>query len=129
MLHQTVHAPDHTNRSSISATDTMNSGTQPIVIPHQPIALSATSEVHCFYGPLINTAHLHDASANNNVHVSNASRTTHPETRLEILVCAVLVLVAVRFALWTMMAELCFSVDDFIRAKRVSNCYMQEKKN
>ena len=26
----------------------------------------------------------------------------------------VLVLVAVRFALWTMMAELCFSVDDFI---------------
>ena len=30
------------------------------------------------------------------------------------LVCIVLVLVAVRFGLWTMMAELCFSVDDFI---------------
>ena len=28
--------------------------------------------------------------------------------------CVVLVLVAVRFGLWTMMAELCFSVDDFI---------------
>ena len=28
--------------------------------------------------------------------------------------CVVLVLVAVRFASWTMMAELCFSVDDFI---------------
>ena len=27
----------------------------------------------------------------------------------------VLVLVAVRFCLWTMMAELCFSVDDYIR--------------
>ena len=27
----------------------------------------------------------------------------------------VLVLVAVRFGLWTMMAELCFSVDGFIR--------------
>ena len=26
----------------------------------------------------------------------------------------VIVLVAVRFGLWTMMAELCFSVDDFI---------------
>ena len=57
--------------------------------------------------------YLHDASANKNVHVSNASRTTHPETHLETLVC-VLELVAVRFALWTMMAELCFSVDDFI---------------
>ena len=32
----------------------------------------------------------------------------------ETLVCVVLVLVAVRFAWWTMMAELCFSVDDFI---------------
>ena len=30
------------------------------------------------------------------------------------LVCIVLVLVAVRFALWTMMAELCFSVDGCI---------------
>ena len=30
------------------------------------------------------------------------------------LVCVVLVLVAVRFASWTMMAELCFSVDDYI---------------
>ena len=29
-------------------------------------------------------------------------------------VCVVLVLVAVRFASWTMMAELCFSVDDCI---------------
>ena len=29
-------------------------------------------------------------------------------------VCFVLVLVAVRFGLWTMMAELCISVDDFI---------------
>ena len=28
--------------------------------------------------------------------------------------CIVLVLVAVRFGLWTMMAELCFSVDDYI---------------
>ena len=27
--------------------------------------------------------YLHDASANKNVHVSNASRTTHPETHLE----------------------------------------------
>ena len=35
--------------------------------------------------------------------------------------CVVLALVAVRFPSWTMMAELCFSVDDFIRAKRVSN--------
>ena len=40
------------------------------------------------------------------------------------LVCVVLVLVAVRFAWWTMMAELCFSVDDFIRAKRVSNSHL-----
>ena len=31
------------------------------------------------------------------------------------LVRVVLELVAVRFGLWTMMAELCFSVDDFIR--------------
>ena len=30
------------------------------------------------------------------------------------LVCIVLVLVAVRFGAWTMMAELCFSLDDFI---------------
>ena len=30
------------------------------------------------------------------------------------LVCIVLVLVAVRFGSWTMMAELCFSVDDFM---------------
>ena len=30
------------------------------------------------------------------------------------LVRVVLVLVAVRLGLWTMMAELCFSVDDFI---------------
>ena len=30
------------------------------------------------------------------------------------LVCIVLVLVAVRFGSWTMMAELCFSVDGFI---------------
>ena len=37
------------------------------------------------------------------------------------LVCIVLVLAAVRFGSWTMMAELCFSVNDFIRAKRVSN--------
>ena len=29
-------------------------------------------------------------------------------------VCVVLVLVTVRFALWTIMAELCFSVDDYI---------------
>ena len=28
--------------------------------------------------------------------------------------CIVLVLVVVRFGLWTMMAELCFSLDDFI---------------
>ena len=28
--------------------------------------------------------------------------------------CVVLVLVAVRFVSWTMMAELCISVDDFI---------------
>ena len=30
------------------------------------------------------------------------------------LVCIVLILVAVPFGLWTTMAELCFSVDDFI---------------
>ena len=30
------------------------------------------------------------------------------------LVCVVLVLVAVRFASWTMMAVLCISVDDFV---------------
>ena len=54
---------------------------------------------------------MHDASANKNVHVKNH---THPEAHLETLVCAVLVLVAVHFALWTMMAELCFLVDDFI---------------
>ena len=30
------------------------------------------------------------------------------------VVCVVLVLVAVRFASWTMMAELCFSVDDVV---------------
>ena len=119
--------------------------------------------------------YLHDASATNNLHVSNASRTTHPETHLETqntatthlqtndtatpqqktttqghaartmclcinsynsaeqMTCVeetialpltarrcseetffFLVLVAVRFAWWTMMAELCFSVDDFI---------------
>ena len=34
--------------------------------------------------------------------------------RLVLLVFIVLVLVAVRFGLWTMMAELCFSVDDFV---------------
>ena len=38
---------------------------------------------------------------------------TRPALHLLPLVC-VLVLVAVRFTLWTMMAELCFSVDDFI---------------
>ena len=43
--------------------------------------------------------------------------------------CIVLVLVAVRFGFWTMMAELFFSVDDFIRAKRVSNCYIPKKKS
>ena len=32
----------------------------------------------------------------------------------ETLVCIVFVLVAVPFAWWTMMAELCFSVDDFV---------------
>ena len=37
---------------------------------------------------------------------------TRPALHLLPLVC-VLVLVAVRFTLWTMMAELCFSVDDF----------------
>ena len=37
-----------------SARNTRNSGTQPIIIPHQPIALGATSEVHWFYGLLIN---------------------------------------------------------------------------
>ena len=58
--------------------------------------------------------YLHDASANKNVHVSNASKTTHPETHLETLVCVVLVLVGVPFAWWTMMAELCYSVDDFV---------------
>ena len=30
------------------------------------------------------------------------------------LVCVVLVLVAMRFAPWTMMAVICFSVDDFL---------------
>ena len=30
------------------------------------------------------------------------------------LVCVVLVLVAMRFASWTMMAVICFSVDDFL---------------
>ena len=30
------------------------------------------------------------------------------------LVCVVLVLVAVRFASWTMMVVLCFSLDDFV---------------
>ena len=39
---------------------------------------------------------------------------TRPALHLLIIVCVVLVLVAVRFALWTMIAELCFSVDDFI---------------
>ena len=58
--------------------------------------------------------YLHDASASKNVPVANASRTTQLETHLETLVCVVLVLVAVRFAWWTMMTELCFSVDDFI---------------
>ena len=56
--------------------------------------------------------YLHDASARKNVHVSNSSRPTHPETHLETLVFVVLVLVAVRFAWWTTIAELCFSVDD-----------------
>ena len=32
---------------------TVISGTQAIIIPLQPIALGATSEVHWFYGPLI----------------------------------------------------------------------------
>ena len=58
MLHQTDRAPDPTNRSSISATNTRISGTQPIVVPHQPIALGATSEVHWFYGFLINIYYL-----------------------------------------------------------------------
>ena len=39
---------------------------------------------------------------------------TRPALHLLIIVCVVLVLVAVRFALWTMIAELCFSVYDFI---------------
>ena len=47
-----------TNRSSISAISTRNSGTQPIVFPHQTIALGATAEVHWFYGPLINIYYL-----------------------------------------------------------------------
>ena len=54
----TVHVPDPTNRSSISATNTRNSGTQSIVIPQQPTALGTTSEVHWFYGPLINIYYL-----------------------------------------------------------------------
>ena len=44
---------------------------------------------------------------------------THPEPHtqkliFETLVCVVLVLVGVPFAWWTMMAELCYSVDDFV---------------
>ena len=43
------------------------------------------------------------------------------------LVCIVLVLVAVRFGSWTMMAELCFSVDDFIVvfSSNFSNWYIR----
>ena len=37
-----------------------------------------------------------------------------PREAVFCLVCVVLVLVAVRFASWTMMAELCISVDDFM---------------
>ena len=48
---------------------------------------------------------------NKRARLENASRTT---PILETLVCVVLVLVAVPFAYWTMMAELCCSVDDFI---------------
>ena len=65
------------------------------------------------YSRVYGYPYLRDGSAIKNVHVSNAFRTTHPETQLETLVC-VLVLVAMRFALWTMMAELSFSVDGFI---------------
>jgi len=60
MLHPTVHAPDPTNRSSVSATNTRNSGTQPIVIPHQPVALGATPEVHWFYGLCLSISIPHD---------------------------------------------------------------------
>ena len=38
----------------------------------------------------------------------------HTQNSILKLLCVVLVLVAVRFAWWTMMAELCFSVDDFV---------------
>ena len=38
----------------------------------------------------------------------------HTQNPILKLLCVVLVLVAVRFASWTMMAELCFSVDDYI---------------
>ena len=49
MLHQTVHAPDPTNGSSTSATNTMNSGTPPIVIPLQRETRGALSEMHWIY--------------------------------------------------------------------------------
>ena len=38
----------------------------------------------------------------------------HTQKPILKLLCVVLVLVAMRYALWTMMAELCSSVDDFI---------------
>ena len=43
------------------------------------------------------------------------------------LLCIVLVLVAVRLGSWTMMAELCFSVDDFIVlfSSNFSNWYIR----
>ena len=50
-----------------------------------------------------------------NVHDSKTPPEPHTQKPIfETLVCVVLVLVAVPFAWWTMVAELCFSVDDFI---------------
>ena len=49
MPHQTVHAPDPINDSSTTATNTMNSSTQPIVIPLQRERRGALPERHWIY--------------------------------------------------------------------------------
>ena len=58
--------------------------------------------------------YLHDRRA---IYVHDSKTPPEPHTQkpiFETLVCVVLVLFVVRFAWWTMVAELCFSVDDFI---------------
>ena len=66
------------------------------------------------YARWMGNPYLHDRRA---IYVHDSKTPPEPHTQkpiFETLVCVVLVLFVVRFAWWTMVAELCFSVDDFI---------------